>query len=215
MSIDRLTFDGLQLKYADHASWAVWGVLSPNDPFTAASDLNLPAVTPQLLQILRRDIVLLGLNPGNAHTAGTWEAFHGAGRSQMHRVAEALRGTRVWGAYMTDLFPRIIESDSAVVDELVKDPAVVRQNIEGFLQELADLGATAPVICCFGSRTADHARTFLTGSSRITERSYRVVKLDHYSGSNRKLNRAKQLGLSTEAYYRQLVHETLKKEKLL
>ncbi len=85
--------------YKNVSSWAVWDVVFPTEPFHKDSNLALPVADPRLPEILKPQIVFLGLNPGNAATPGMapWSNFHTGPKHNDHLVAEALRETPYWG----------------------------------------------------------------------------------------------------------------------
>lgn len=184
-------------QYAGHASWAVWGRAVPAPDQFATGDssqanLQLPA-DDGTDALLHGRAVLLGLNPGNAaqrlhQLLGDWYAFHsGSDRipagfrySNDHLIAEACRDTGLWGAYMTDLFPTLVESASGEVAEQVRtDPRWVRRSISAFSAELEELAVPQPpVLVCFGDRVLGYARAFLTSYP-----ADRIVGVTHYSGA--------------------------------
>lgn len=189
-------------------SWAVW--VEPDqkqewripESFDRSSSLVFPPVSDELAAVLHTDCVFLGTTPGESafdRLAGRdgWQPFHAVGRSRDDRVAEALRDTNLWGAFMTDLFPLIHLDKSILVSGWLKDEKnlpTIKKNFEAFEWLLTQVGAlqttseSTPVLLCFGAQTAKFAELFLAGPGRLTKREYRVVKLDSYSPANRKLN---------------------------
>lgn len=205
-------------QYAGHASWAVWGRPDPDeDQFIGPerklqTTLRLPDGAETDGQLHGR-VVLLGLNPGNAAARlhaqlGDWYAFHcgsdqipvGFRYSNDHLVAEACRDTGLWGCYMTDLFPALIDSSSdSVADQVRADPRWAKEAVALLKDELATLQAPEPpLLVCFGAQTFGHARTFLDGYP-----ADRVVGVTHYSASA-----AGKHGHDARRY-RELVHTVL------
>lgn len=205
-------------QYAGHASWAVWGQALPSeDQFVGPErklhrHLRLPddAETDRLLH---DRAVLVGLNPGNAASQlhmllGDWYAFH-CGQDQIpagyrysndHLIAEACRGTGLWGAFMTDLFPTLAQSASGkVADQVRDDPAWARRSVSAFVREVEQLGAEdPPVLVCFGAQVANYARAYLP--PYLIDR---VVGVTHYSASAAGKHR------HDARRYRELVHRQL------
>lgn len=152
--------------------------------------------------MLRSDVVLLGLNPGNAakdrideDPGHDYLNFHTGPKHNDHLIAEAFRGTEYWGSYMTDLYKEI-ESKSALVKDVPTD-------IEDIMSQINTLNEGEPVVViAFGGRTFDalnkHARR-LDASGLVQS----IKQIPHYSGSNN----GKHKGSPT--IYRALVHEAL------
>jgi hypothetical protein len=188
--------------YRKTASWAVWDAVRPTAPFTRDSHLSLPIADSELGSVLRSDVVLLGLNPGNAAHAradgdqtGDYLNFHTGPKHNDHLIAEAFRDTPYWGSYMTDLYTQI-ESRSALVKDQPTD-------IDAVLSQIATLNDGQPVqIIAFGARTSKaldkhSARLASTGLIRG------VAKVPHYSGSNNGQHKG------SPAVYRELVRVAL------
>lgn len=183
--------------YRHISSWAVWDKVRPTARFHRHSNLTLPVADPALRQVLRSDIVFLGLNPGNAANDGVapWAMFHTGPRHNDHFIAEALRCTPYWGAYMTDLF-RQVESKSSLVRTNSGD-------IETLLTQIAALNGGQPVhLIPFGGKANEALcahRKRLANSGLVT----RVTRIPHYSGSNGRIHR------NDIDVYRTLVHQAL------
>ncbi len=191
----------LMSSYRKTASWAVWGAPHPSARFTRDSDLSLPVRDPELSLVLRSDVVLLGLNPGNAaHDRARDESadyinFHTGPKHNDHLIAEAFRETQYWGSYMTDLYAQI-ESRSALVKDVPTD-------IDALLTEIAALNGGEPVhIIAFGARTyqalAKHSKR-LASAGLVRD----ITRIPHYSGSNNGQHKG------SPAVYRRLVHAAL------
>ncbi|MBM7050650.1 hypothetical protein [Rothia sp. ZJ1223] len=197
-----------------YCSWAVWAeqdvsgnwYLPPD--FDRASALEFPVHQPdaefprELVQQLHTRAIFVGLAPGESglrRVAGVddWLPFHAPGRSRDDRVAEALRGTPLWGSFMTDLLPLIHRDKSLLLSGWLKDPrntAEITENFAAWEWLVQQIGALTnesnrtPPILCFGAQTYAYAQLFLTGNKRLTAREYTVIKLDSYSPANRKIN---------------------------
>jgi hypothetical protein len=203
--------------FATHASWAVWGPLDrdPAEPFTRASDIGFPEVRDADLEpLLTRRAVFVGLNPGNgfAPDRGPWANWHHGPRSNDHLIAEALRGTPLWGSYMTDLV-QTIESDSAVIAAaLAVDPAVVHDGVLRLLDQLHRLGSDGRQVAlvCFGALVH---RSVLAHAGLLEDElgieARHIHRVLHYSGSASAYHRG------DPGRYRELVHQTLAPTGLL
>lgn len=173
-------------SYRHTASWAVWGAVAPEEPFTSASDLGFPVDDPDLPSALHGNVVMVALNPGNAAATWTpddaWVNFHGGARHNDHLLAEAFRGTPAWGGYLADLHPTIVESNSTLVTpraELVADA------VRSLAEQILLLGNRDPQIVCIGrgshTRLADHLQLL---RDALGNPDLDLVCIPHYSGAN-------------------------------
>lgn len=183
--------------YKHICSWAVWDTVSPTQRFHRSSNLGLPVTDSALPRVLRSDVVFLGLNPGNVARAGMapWSVFHTGPKHNDHFIAEAVRGTPYWGAYMTDLF-RQVESRSSLVMNNAAD-------LETLLAQIAVVNARRPVrLIPFGGKAHEalcaHEKR-LAHSGLVAE----ITRIPHYSGSNGRVHRG------DIDVYRALVHQAL------
>ncbi len=151
--INRTTFELIKREHGDYASWAIWA--EPTD----TSKLNMgdlrvldPDKNATLLDILRNDAVMLGLNvSGDMPEPAPFRNFHYAGKCQDYKTRYAVAGTEYWGAYMTDLIkdvPMLQAKD--LMRYLREHPSVVRENVARLLAEFSDLGADRPTVLTFG-----------------------------------------------------------------
>ena len=184
--------------YKDVSSWAVWDVVFPTEPFHKDSNLALPVDDPRLPEILKPQIVFLGLNPGNAARPGMapWSNFHTGPKHNDHLIAEALRETPYWGAYMTDLFSQVESRSSRVANNSA--------DIERLLEQIETVNEGRSVhLIPFGLKTekalAAHEKRL--DDSGLVSRV--ATGIPHYSGSNGKIHK------NRPAVYRDLVHREL------
>lgn len=176
-----------EVEFAPYDSWALWHV--PSDIDEAKTDDERQRLfgesyqpksfpSEQLSEDLETQLslvryVLVGLNPGNEGESLAMEEvnflnFHGLKKSLDYRLASALYGTEMWGAFMTDLV-HIVESDSAKVQTSQTDA----QTLEAHLDQLA-IPDTA-VLVALGGKTYQA----LAGNTRR-----QVKTIPHYSGAN-------------------------------
>lgn len=179
--ISRDRFDTLFNKFSGFSSWAVWSHAAPGEPAKARiGDLTVldPDQETGLLDELNPDVVLLGLNAssrGAEMEPRPWGNFHDpSGDAQDYKIRFAFRDTPYWGAYMTDVFIDLPETDSKKVRKWrAENPEEVAAHLVRLEQELDVLG-TDPLLVVFG----DLAYASLP---RAFRRDRRVVKVDHYS----------------------------------
>ncbi|WP_121254800.1 hypothetical protein [Nocardioides ferulae] len=176
--------------YADSSSWAVWGPdPHPRAEFTKDSDLSFP---PDHVAhgLVHADVLLVALNPGIAaagHVRTPWHNFHAGPRHRDHSLAEACRGTRLWGAYMTDVHPDITEGDSTRVST---GADLVRAAVESLARQIELLGARDPVIVALGHSSDPSPRNASTYRrlmnhvdvlAQVGVTPERIVGVYHYS----------------------------------
>lgn len=210
-NLERLTSASPQFGGLTPALFCSWGIWVEKDErgewfipqnFDRGSTLSFPEISEELAAVLHTDAIFLGFNPGvSALTRrpgqDDWLPFHAPGGSRNDRIAEALRDTKLWGAFMTDLLPLIHRNKAELVSGWLKNRAnlpEIRENfraLEWLLEEVGAVGADGagtPPLLCFGADTHRYATLFMSGENRLTRRNYTPIKLDHFSGANRKLN---------------------------
>lgn len=124
-----------------------------------------------------------------------WSVFHTGPKHNDHFIAEPLRGTAYWGAYMTDLI-RQVESKSGLVTNNSAD-------IETLLMQIAAVNDGKPVhLIPFGGKTYE---SLLVHEKRLADSGLvaRVTRVPRYSGSNGRIHKGKP------GVYRDLVHQAL------
>ena len=170
-------FEYLKDKYGRYSSWAVWAEEGkrPKENMGDLSVFDLEA-NPGLLQQLKPDIVLVGLNVSRGSIETPLGNFHDPRPEAMDfKIRYALRESPFWVAYMTDIIKNFDQKASGkVMSFLRKNPAFEQENVEFFRQELIDLGAPNPTLIAFGSVTY----SILT---RNFWADYRIVRIPHYS----------------------------------
>ena len=176
--IDKITFNKIKKTYGDCASWAIWKEVGET-PKSNMEDLNIldPRQNPNLLSELKPNVVFVGLNTSKDISGlEPFSNFHPTNPfANDYKTRYALKGTELWGGYMTDIIKKHEELHSlSVVKHLRKYPEVVDENIETFRKELKDLGTKNPTIIAFGNA----AHSILT---RHLKDEYKILKVYHYS----------------------------------
>ena len=176
--IDKKTFNKIKKEYGDRASWAIWKEVGET-PKSNMEDLNIldPQQNPNLLSELKPNVVFVGLNTSKDISGlDPFSNFHPTNPfANDYKTRYALKGTELWGGYMTDIIKKHEELHSlSVVKHLRKYPEVVDENIETFRKELKDLGTKNPTIIAFGNA----AHSILT---RHLKDEYKILKVYHYS----------------------------------
>jgi hypothetical protein len=169
--IDMQQFENIREKHGLYASWAVWADASEK-PTSNMEDLNVF----DDLSLLRNDVVMVGLNFSvSKDERKPFFNFHGKGGGAF-KIRYAFKGSRYYGAYMTDIIKYEEVDSKKTMQHLKAQPDVVARNVDKFREELRDLQATAPTLLAFGNYTYKLLRENLDKSE------YRkLIKLTHYS----------------------------------
>jgi len=192
--ISREKFEFMKSKYGDFSSWAVWKKENPDKPTSNIGDLDVldPDNNKDLLSILNPNVILVGLNISRGsvkNSLGNFHDYHKHGKDFKARFA--LRGTSLWGAYMTDILKDYDQKDSALVEKYLKEnPEFEQKNISSFREELKDLGAENPLIVAFGDRVFKILERNLSGFTilKIPHYAYRVLNKEKYREQVAKIN---------------------------
>jgi hypothetical protein len=176
--VDRETFDLIKKKHGACASWAAWSEPT-GGPKSGIGDLAVldPDLNPTLLETLRNNVVMLGLNRSRS-VHGTFLNFHPQySEAQDYKIRYAFAGTPFYGAYMTDLIKELFEVKSGnLMRHLAEKPSLVTKNIQWLLEELDDLKCAAPTLIAFGGDT------YLLAAKHVPPDRYsRLVRVTHYS----------------------------------
>ncbi len=112
------TYNQIKKKYGKSASWAVWAE-EGRTPKSNISDLSIFNDS-RILKILNPNYVFVGLNPSVQDTDNeTWRNFHSVDNKKQHdyKLRYALKNTKFWGAYITDVVPDKKDSKAENVSE--------------------------------------------------------------------------------------------------
>ncbi len=183
--INEQHFKEIKQNHGTHGSFAVWAPKG-DKPKSNISDV---ACIANSLTNLHSDTVLVGLNLAReVSSAPSFANFHdGSCHAQDFKLRYALEGTRLEGAYMTDVLKGLVEVDSSkAIDGLL--PAALAHNIKFLREELKDVGAVLPTIYALGTA----AYRLLKDNLKAGTDYARLVKLTHYSftGKNKEALRA-------------------------
>jgi len=174
--IDQVKFKLIKEKYGHHASWAVW-VDGSEKPKNNIGDLSIFETEEEddLLRQLKPDVVLVGLNISRRIQFPLGNFHDGRAHSQDYKLRYALKGSSLWGAYMTDIIKDFEQKASGkMMAYLRSEKSFEKDNVEKFREELRDLGVDQPTLIAFG----EDAFKVLT---RNLGEHYYVWKVPHYS----------------------------------
>lgn len=168
--IDQKTYDELEERYGQVASWALWepGVEGAK-PSINSKKMSVFDDT-DLLNKLHNNFVIVGLNPskGNPRIGeydGSWWMFHSGPND--YKLRHAFTDTSVWGSYMTDLYKEFFEADSKIViEDLRENPDAVERAVNEFKQELEILGGN-PVLIALGSKVEEDLKEHFAEDYKI------------------------------------------------
>jgi hypothetical protein len=170
-------FEEIKEKYGHFASWAVWAD-EDEKPKSNIGDLSIFDLSknPNLLEILKPNIIMVGLNFSRPIENLKFVNFHDSRpQGQDYKIRYAFRGTEFYGAYMTDIIKDFEEKISGnVLTYLKQNPDFEKKNIQFFEQEINDLRCEDPFIIAFGNITFDLL-------SKHLGHKYRIKKVMHYS----------------------------------
>ncbi len=126
---------------------------------------------------LNPNYVFVGLNVagnGELWDLPDWANFHSEYRTHNDfKLRYALKDTKYWGAYITDVIKRHSNSDGGQVMSYLKNhPEVVDANIKDFLEEIELLG-TKPILVAMGGKVYKILSENLKG--------FTIIPIKHYS----------------------------------
>jgi hypothetical protein len=133
-------FSKIKKKYSQVGSWAIWAEASNSD--TSNIKIFDIKTNKDLLTTLHTRYIFVALNISSPiDKARPFGNFHGGKRDFMLR--DAVKGTPLWGAYMTDIIKFHPEVNStAVLRYFNKNPQELKSHFDHFKQEITDLGTT-------------------------------------------------------------------------
>jgi hypothetical protein len=178
--IDLTLFETIKRKHGSYASWAVWASAGekPKSNMGDTKVFNLD-FNPGLLAVLNPQVVMVGLNfsrtDWNHEPFGNFHDPHPSAND--FKIRYAFKGTKYYGAYMTDIIKNHVMLDSKdLLKDLKPHPEKIKEHVSKFREEMHDLSCQAPVILAFGKDAYDILRRNL----RRDEYSL-LVRLTHYS----------------------------------
>jgi len=177
--IDLARFNLMRERHGSYGSWAVWAQQS-GAPKSNMGDIQIldENVNPKLLEMLKPNIVMIGLNFSREFISEPFRNFHDSSPvANDFKIRYAFYNTEFWGAYMTDVIKGIVEPSSGQLQRYLRDnPEVVRDNINNLRLELQDLGQSSPLILAFG-----HVVYALLMKNLREEDYSLLIGLTHYS----------------------------------
>ena len=148
--VDKAKFCFMKQKYGLWSSWAVWSE-AKHAPKSNVGDLSV-FEGEEFLKVLNPEVVLVGLNISRGAITQPLANFHDPRpEATDFKIRFALKGTPLWGGYMTDIIKDYDEQDSGKVEaELRKNRDLEESSVIRFREEIADLAPRNPTIVAFG-----------------------------------------------------------------
>ena len=192
--ISQNQFNFIKSKYQYWSSWAIWADQG-DTPKSNVGDLSVldPNTNPKLLPTLNPNIALVALNISRGDITLPFGNFHDA-RSEAtdYKIRYATNDTPLWGAYMTDIIKDFEEKISGKVKSYLRENRdFEKENVDFFVQELSDIGATNPTLIAFGNESYDILK-------RNLNNEFKIHKIPHYAN------------YSSKEKYRMQINEVMK-----
>jgi hypothetical protein len=174
--IDKNHYLELAKKYGHFASWAIWAD-GDNTPKSNVGNLSIfdLEINKDVTEQLNPNVIMVGLNISRKIEYKFGNFHDRRPQSQDYKIRYAFKGSKFYGAYMTDIikdFKQVISGN--VISYLKSNPDFERHNIDLFEQELLDIKSINPIIIAFGN----HSFTIL---DRHFKHKYQILKIPHYS----------------------------------
>ena len=180
--ISQNQFNFIKSKYQYWSSWAIWADQG-DTPKSNVGDLSVldPNTNAKLLPTLNPNIALVALNISRGDITLPFGNFHDA-RSEAtdYKIRYATNDTPLWGAYMTDIIKDFEEKISGKVKSYLRENRdFEKENVDFFMQELSDIGATNPTLIAFGNESYDILK-------RNLNNEFKIHKIPHYANYSSK-----------------------------
>ena len=174
--VNHATFELIRTKYGHYASWAVWAD-GRNSAKENVGDLKIFDRIEEgtLLRQLNPSIVLVGLNISRRIQFSLGNFHDGRPMSMDYKIRYALKGTVLWGGYMTDIVKDFEQKASGKMMTYLRDnTGFEKENVKIFENELKDLRVDQPILIAFG-------RDAFEVLNRNLGRTYDIWRIPHYS----------------------------------
>lgn len=163
----------LKSKYGQTSSWAIWKEAGLK-PKSNTGDMTI--FNENICDKLNDRYVFVGLNVSTTPKNEPWKNFHSDSKYQQdYKLRYALKDTKFWGSYITDIIKEYPNVKSSVVRKNLKNnPKKIEENIEKFKNELSILSDKPPVIIAMGNDSYNILNNNL-------DKKYTITKILHYS----------------------------------
>lgn len=175
-------FQEIETRYSNVASWACWAPQTNHlKRKSGISDLTIfdPSVGHNCIQLLHTNFVLVGLNISRDDICdGPWRNFHSDNPFNTdYKLREIFIGTKLWGAYMTDILKDFPEPKSNKVLKYCKDyPYELDKHVQNFCDEISFVCANQTELVALGDLT------YKILNDRLGI-NYKIHKIFHYAST--------------------------------
>lgn len=163
-------------RFGHFASWAVWAEEGER-PKGNIDDLTVldPQQNPVLLETVHGRSIFLGLNISRRIERPFGNFHDPRPMATDFKIRSALKGTRYWGSYMTDIIKDFEERASGkMMSVLRSNRDFERENIQRLREEIEVLGSSSPVLITFGRDAEVIAKRNLGDE-------FEVIRIPHYA----------------------------------
>ncbi len=178
--ISKEQYDTLSKQYGSTSSWTIWATPN-NDLWKTKSNISDVSFfqNQDIIEYLSPDYIFVGQNPAD-HTDSDkytelWKNFHSGDtkRSQDYKLRYALKDTKYWGCFITDIYPSVIETDSNCAMRKT-NKVMTTESIERLLQARTILGGHAVIVAIGG-------KAYQILKKELREKNVCLKKITHYS----------------------------------
>lgn len=178
--IDKDIYIKLKRKFGKNSSWTIWDE-PENDDWKSKSNiggLNCFKDENCLIKDLNSNYIFVGYNPADHNdkckNIKTWSNFHSDNKkkSQDYKLRYALKDTKYLGSFITDVYPKIVETDSTKVSNKASEN-MTNESIKDLMYARKLLGNKATIIA-IGKDSYNVLKNNLPEDIKL-------VKITHYS----------------------------------
>lgn len=175
--ITKSNYEYLKDTYGAYASWAVWTIPEIATSKEQTEDLSM-FNDKNICEKLNDKYVFVGLNASEQETTfSKWRSFHSddTNKQNDYKLRYALKDTKYWGGYITDIIKGLKLTKSEKVEKYIKDnPDYLQRCVQMFLDEIAHISEN-PVLIAMGDATYKILK-------KIPElKKYKIIKIMHYA----------------------------------
>lgn len=211
--------------YSDLGSWAIWKSNNPDGVLEKEDDLQENINFEEYIDKLQpSNYVILAMNPGgnfnekrakkvtrkSCCNVRKWSNFHNVGKSRDYLFASAIMKTKLYGSYMTDLFPFEGSDSNSIVDfvENQENIDLIQRLIKEFDEEMVCLlpDEEEIILICIGKKVKEWVNLYLENNLCLNKK-YRGYFFPHYSERNEHVSPVK----SDNHYYPKVFLEKMEK----
>ena len=180
MKLDK--FNLIKEKYGDVASWACWSSQLDDREKSGIDDLSIfdSSNTHNVIDRLHTKAVLVALNFSTEDMSHhPWHNFHSSKSTNTDfKLRYALKDTKLWGCYMTDILKNFVEVDSEKAVEFFKEnPEQLIPHVKSFQEELDFVCIEKPILFALGGRVYELLKENFG-------KKFKIEKLNHYAYRN-------------------------------